>query len=276
MIIWLASYPKSGNTWVRSFLSAYYFTEDGSFEFDLLENFKKFPSEDFIKHRLDDPGEIIKFWKPVQEQILKNKDITFLKTHNCLMSINGHKFTTTRFTKGVIYIVRDPRNVLTSFSYHTDTSYNEALEFMMKEDTILYNKKTENYNSVDFISSWSNHYKTWLSNNPFKKIVIKYENLLIDGENEFKKLIKFINLLTGLEKNINDNKFEKALETTSFLNLQKKEKDGKFNENVFSNSNKKLNFFNLGKNNNWRNILPTDIKEKSNKVFLEDIKYFKY
>ena len=48
MIIWIASYPKSGNTWVRSLLSAYFFTEDGEFNFNLLENIKKFPSEDFI------------------------------------------------------------------------------------------------------------------------------------------------------------------------------------------------------------------------------------
>ena len=276
MIIWLASYPKSGNTWVRSFLSAYYFTEDGTFEFDLLENFKKFPSEDFIKDKLQDPGEIIRFWKPVQEQIIEKQETTFLKTHNCLMSLNGNKFTTTRFTKGVIYIIRDPRNVLTSFSNHTDTSYSEALDFMLKEDTVLFNKKTKNYNSVDFLSSWSNHYKTWLMNNPFKKKIIKYENLLEDGENEFRNLIKFVNLLKGLEDTINENKFRKALETTTFINLKKKEKEGKFKENVFSNTDNKIDFFNLGQKNNWRNLLPPDIKEKTNQVFLDDIRYFKY
>ena len=53
MIIWLASYPKSGNTWIRSFLSAYYFTDDGLFKFNLLEKFKQFPSKDFINKELN-------------------------------------------------------------------------------------------------------------------------------------------------------------------------------------------------------------------------------
>ena len=115
MIIWIASYPKSGNTWVRSLLSAYFFTEDGEFNFNLLENIKKFPSEDFISEKLRDPLEITKYWRPTQEEILKSKKIKFLKTHNCLMQLNNNKFTTTKHTLGVIYIIRDPRNVLTSF-----------------------------------------------------------------------------------------------------------------------------------------------------------------
>ena len=82
MIIWIASYPKSGNTWVRSLLSAYFFTEDGEFNFNLLENIKKFPSEDFISEKLRDPLEITKYWRPTQEEILKGKKIKFLKTHN--------------------------------------------------------------------------------------------------------------------------------------------------------------------------------------------------
>ena len=43
MIIWLASYPKSGNTLLRSMLSAYLFSQDGNFNFDLLDNIKQFP-----------------------------------------------------------------------------------------------------------------------------------------------------------------------------------------------------------------------------------------
>ena len=48
MIIWIASYPKSGNTYIRSFLSAYYFSKDGEFEFDLLKNIKQFQNTEFF------------------------------------------------------------------------------------------------------------------------------------------------------------------------------------------------------------------------------------
>ena len=130
MIIWLASYPKSGNTWIRSFLSAYYFTDDGLFKFNLLEKFKQFPSKDFINKKLNDPGKIINYWHPIQEKLLQDKNIKFIKTHNALVSLNNIKFTTPKYTLGAIYIIRDPRNLITSLKDHTDISYQEALKFM--------------------------------------------------------------------------------------------------------------------------------------------------
>ena len=109
MIIWIASYPKSGNTWVRSLLSAYFFTEDGEFNFTLLENIKKFPSEDFISEKLQDPLEVSKYWRPVQEKMFKSKRIKFLKTHNCLMQLNNNKFTTC-----LLYTSPSPRDTSSS------------------------------------------------------------------------------------------------------------------------------------------------------------------
>ena len=126
MIIWLASYPKSGNTWVRSFLSAYYFTDDGKFDFSLLENFNQFPSKDFVNKNLKSPNEIVNYWHPIQEEILKNKKIRLLKTHNALIELGNIKFTTPKYTLGVIYILRDPRNMITSLKNHTDISDDEA------------------------------------------------------------------------------------------------------------------------------------------------------
>ena len=189
MIIWIASYPKSGNTWVRSLLSAYFFTEDGEFNFNLLENIKKFPSEDFINEKLQDPLEVSKYWKPVQEKIFNSKRIKFLKTHNCLMQLNNNKFTTTKHTLGVIYIIRDPRNILTSFKNHMDLTYEDALKVMCKEDTVIFDELTKNYNASQFVGSWSKNYKTWLQNNPFKKHLIKYEDLEKDSFSTFKELI---------------------------------------------------------------------------------------
>ena len=52
MIIWLTSYPKSGNTWVRSFLSAYYYSNDGRFSFELLKKIRQFPSKEFFDQKL--------------------------------------------------------------------------------------------------------------------------------------------------------------------------------------------------------------------------------
>ena len=170
MIIWLASYPKSGNTWVRSFLSAYYFTDDGQFDFSLLEKFNQFPSKDFVNKNLKSPNEIVKYWHPIQEDILKNNKIKFLKTHNALVELGNIKFTTPKYTLGVIYILRDPRNMITSLKNHTDISYDEALSFMTNDETILYDTKVNDFDATHYISSWRMHYKSWLLNKVFKKL----------------------------------------------------------------------------------------------------------
>ena len=71
MIIWIASYPKSGNTWVRSFLSAYYFSSDGNFKFDLLKNIKQFPSKEFFNDKLPSVEDAAENWLVPQREIKK-------------------------------------------------------------------------------------------------------------------------------------------------------------------------------------------------------------
>ena len=62
MIIWIASYPKSGNTYIRSFLSAYYFSKDGEFEFDLLKNIKQFPNTEFFEGNINSLDDASNSW----------------------------------------------------------------------------------------------------------------------------------------------------------------------------------------------------------------------
>ena len=82
MIIWLASYPKSGNTWVRSFLSAYYYSDDGKFNFKLLEKIRQFPSRDFLSQKLKSVDEAAENWLIAQKKINYQNEFCFLKTHN--------------------------------------------------------------------------------------------------------------------------------------------------------------------------------------------------
>ena len=85
MIIWIASYPKSGNTWIRSLLSAYLFSQDGKFNFDLLEKIQQFSSKDLSTDSNDNNSNqkrIFENWIPAQKIINKDKKIHFLKTHN--------------------------------------------------------------------------------------------------------------------------------------------------------------------------------------------------
>ena len=71
MIIWLASYPKSGNTFVRAFLSSYYYSKDGNFDFGLLENIKQFPNEEFFDQKFNNIDEASQHWVKAQKRLSK-------------------------------------------------------------------------------------------------------------------------------------------------------------------------------------------------------------
>ena len=107
MIIWLASYPKSGNTYVRAFLSAYYYSENGEFDFSLLSNIKQFPDKEFFDKDIKSIEQASTEWENAQGRIIQNKKIKFLKTHSCLGAYNNRPFTTSKQTLGGIYIVRE-------------------------------------------------------------------------------------------------------------------------------------------------------------------------
>ena len=131
MIIWIASYPKSGNTWVRCFLSSYVYSNKSNFEFDDLKNIKTFPGSNeinFLKKNFENYKfkDMASHWAIFQKQIIGNNKINFLKTHNTLCTINGHDFTNSSNSLGVIYIIRDPRDIVVSYSHHLNLSYEET------------------------------------------------------------------------------------------------------------------------------------------------------
>ena len=110
-----------------------------------------------------------------------------------------------------------------------------------------------------------------------QKFVIKYEDLENNTEEVFNKLVIFVNSLIGNNEKVDKNKFQNAIKTTSFENLQSKEIKGEFLENAISlKTNKKVKFFNLGSKNKWEKILPEKYKIKLNNEFKEDLKFLKY
>ena len=278
MIIWLASYPKSGNTWVRSLLSAYYYSKNGNFNFELLKNIDLYPQQKYFDIKIDKPGEINSYWDISQEKIISKKKIKILKTHNSLLELNGKNFTKPQYTLGIIYIVRDPRNVITSLKNHYDLDYEQSLDFMLNEKKYIYDIREKNdYADFHFLSSWSNHYKSWINNNLFKKMVIKYEDLENDIFKTLKNLIIYTNSLFQVNEKIDEIKINNCIKTTNFEILKNKEKKEGFSENVYSKKkNKKIDFFNLGPKNKWEKVVPKEFHEKINNIFKEDLKKLKY
>jgi len=279
MIIWLASYPKSGNTWVRLFLTSILHSNEGNIDFkDINKIGGQYPLrshfENFIKD-FNNINEIKNEWINTQDFLNLDNKTKFLKTHHVNCKIGTSSFTNLNNTLGVIYIVRDPRNVITSIMHHfSKKSYKEAEEFIFDEKKWLgilkeNEKKIKNYDFPTLIGSWKTHYNSWkIVNKNF--LLIKYEELLLNPDNEFKKIIEY--LRNFIEVNIDHQKFKKAIEACSFQNLKSLENKKGFAESMTdkeSNINKR--FFNLGPDNNWKKLLDKDIRLKIEDKFKSEM-----
>ena len=278
MIIWLSSYPKSGNTYIRSFLSAYFFTNNGEFNFQLLKFIEQFPDRQFFNGFINTKEEASKKWLPIQREIIKSKKIRFLKTHSAYGSLNNNPFTSSEVTIGGIYIVRDPRNVLLSLMNHFSLDEEGALEMLCDQNRGI-KSEDNNYATYSFLSTWSNHLKSWSNIKSFKTILIKYEDLENNSEKVLNNLVKFTNDLLKNNKGIDHQKFDRALETTNFAKLKKKENKEGFSEAMFSKKKKeKIPFFNMGFKSDWKKILNKSTVKKIEEKFrkeMMDIGYLK-
>ena len=262
MIIWLASYPKSGNTLMRSFLSSYFFSKDGTFSFELLKNIKQYPNGDLFTQcgvNIEDPHEIAKSHIRVQEFINKDKkSFKFLKTHSSFVKMDGFSFTDLDNTLGVIHIVRDPRDVVVSFAHHNNQSIEKTTEMINKNFALGASKKER---VPVYMGSWSFNYNSWkIFKNKEKYLLIKFEDLIQNKEENFKKILDFIKKLTKSKFEIDDKKIKKILQQIEFEKLKKLEEKEGFSEAKTDKKGKKIAFFRLGKINNWKSRLDTNIK----------------
>ena len=282
MIFWIASYPKNGNTWLRALLSAYYFTKDGIFSNDsLLKNISQFPEKKYFQnfnYKTNIPGDTSKYWIKAQEFINRDKKIRFFKTHNFLGTLKNNLFTNNKNTIGAVYIIRDPRNVITSIKNHFEINYEDALNFMLNENKFTYDQfKKNDFSDFQFISSWEKNYQTWKNNKTFPLMIIRYEDLQRETFTVFKKLIKFTDQVLRNKNSFNKKKALNVLRSTSFANLKEKENKNGFSESITSRKNKQqIPFFNLGPENNWKKKLDKKLIEKLNNTFKKNLTELDY
>ena len=292
MIIWLASYPKSGNTWVRTIINQIIFNDVKSTTevFDNLSRIRRYPSKTDIvglpqlpNHNVftkEQKKEVIDFtiknWSVSQDKINKNNKTNILKTHNILCKLNldgkNYSFADLNSTIGVIHIVRDPRNIVTSVKNHFSINTEEDSVEML----------CDNYNWTGFanneipqlLSSWSNHYNSW-KKFPNNYLLIKYEDLVLDISKEIMRIAKYLS--NHFEYEFSDKKVDEIIKNTSFENFKELETRGKFNENSINEiTGEKNTFFNLGPENNWKKILKKESIDKIEKEFNKEMKELGY
>ena len=273
MIIWLASYPKSGNTWIRIFLSTLLYSSDKPIVNINNNHIKQFPTRSDFDNLTDNVMDMDEFAKNcilAQQRINLDNRIKILKTHNAYWQNyeKNYFFTDKENTLGVIYIVRDPRNVITSImDYFNKKSYRETLEFLIDNYKVIGGTKFES-GIPTILFSWANHYNSWKQ---FKKnyLLIKYEDLLDKPQEEFLKISNYLNTIGNFK--FNEKDILEIAENCKFENFCNQEKTKGFIDNSATNKNFKKNFFRLGPKNNWKDLLDTDIKLKIEEQFKKEM-----
>ena len=269
-IIWISSYPKSGNTFLRAMLSAYFYSEDGIFKQDYLKNIAEFP-RDFFELKLSNNFlNEIEEYETIQKKISNtSKEIIFLKTHLANLTVNKIIPTINKdYSMCAIYIVRDPRNVILSLKNHYNLGIKECLNFLMNNKNFISIQNKDLSKGYTPILDWSSNYLSWKKQQNINTIFIKFENLVFDQEKTFiyilNKLKKFINL------EIDQKKIENIIKTTKFKYLrQLEEKEGFIENKIMGIQNNDRFFFNKGGEQNFNKDLNKNIIDEVNKKYKE-------
>lgn len=252
-ILWLASYPKSGNTWTRAFLANLFLNPRQPVDINRLSNFA------YAEYRLEfyeqlagkkrdqlTDDELNQLRPEVQRMIARSSPNTvFVKTHSIMGFTNEVPNIAPDATEGGVYIVRNPHDVCVSYAHHVGADYDTAIEAMASSENML---STTDSLAFNILGSWSDHVTSWADAEGLHRLVLRYEDLHRQPEKSFGKLIKFL----GLPKN--DERLARAIRFSSFKEMAQQESSHGFIER----SKKNDRFFRKGKIGGWREELSAE------------------
>ena len=285
MIIWLASYPKSGNTWLRFYIISLLMGKKVDLNLNHLKAIISYPDKTHFKGLLKDVlniDEIAQNWIVSQNRINSDKTFKFFKTHNMFIKYKNYPFTDIKNTLATIHIVRDPRNVITSLKNHYSLpDYETAKKFLFYDNQILTpsEKEKEKYLNKEkhplpqIVGSWRAHYTSW-KNMKKNYLLVKYEDLIKNPLEGFTEITNFISKVLKIK--FSKDQIENAVELSSFSNLKKMEEKYGFTESSTNNEGKRNKFFYLGPKNDWREILESKYSEEICKKYEFEMKELGY
>ena len=171
--------------------------------------------------------------------------------------------------------MRDPRNVVLSYSNHNSLSHERSTE-----DLIIGRElKNKNKDGIKvYPGSWGGNFNSWKSFKSVNKyLLIHYENLIKEKDKIFYEILKFIHNLKNVEFVLDKKKFSNVLDSTNFGRVQKLESQTGFHESMIDKkTGKKIKFFNLGEKTNWKSALEPNLQNKIEEAFEKEMKELGY
>ena len=249
-LIWLASYPKSGNTWTRIFLANYLLNAQKPIPINevhrvgigdsIADTYRiagkgRYDPDDYLTH--------LRQRERVMRGIVNNgADMNFVKTHN----ENGKAFGTTliprKYTRAAIYIVRHPLDVVISYARHYGMSQSQAARAISRPDNTT---RGDQRNVMQYLGVWSAHVEGWAKAKGFDTHVMRYEDMKARPHSSFAAMLEYLGVP------LDDERLDRAIRFSSFDELRKQEGESGFIER----SEKSEKFFHSGTTGQWEGVL---------------------
>jgi hypothetical protein len=272
-IVWLASYPKSGNTWFRMFLANYEKDRESTVSFEEIESTPIASSAvDFEEQIGMNPFELypdeVDSYRPdmyriLSEEVEKGK-ILYKKAHDAYtLNCNGEPLFPEEVSRCAVYFVRNPLDVCVSYSNHGAGKIEKAVDFVLDEASFLAGKRKQ---LRQILMSWKNHVQSWKKQSAIPVYSVRYEDMLQKPVETFGGIVRFLSL------EYDEERLKRAINNSDFRTLQNMEKEKGFHEKM----QKCKQFFWKGKIGNYRDYLSEEQIKKIVEYNYDTMKEFGY
>lgn len=227
--IWLASYPKSGNTWMRLLLANLFYggavpvdINDIPGEEGIVTNRGFFEEQTAVDSTLLSLSEIERLRPAVHDgQIAERNKAVIVKVHDAYLRLADGTPLLGRTARAALYVVRDPRDVAVSYSFHMNLSLEASVRQMNDPNNTFRRPPLQ----IDHrLTDWSNHVAGWLDQRDVPVHLIRYEDLLADTAACFVRVLDF------LSAQWSDAELARAVRHASFAQLQQLETQNGFRD----------------------------------------------
>jgi hypothetical protein len=254
-IVWLASYPKSGNTWLRVFLANYQRLDGRPAdinELDAIASDRRIFDEVAGVEASDLTPEEIDSLRPAVYRILaeESRETLFLKIHDAYsLTPDGLALIAADATRGVLYVIRNPLDVAVSSAPHHGVSVDTAIGWMAQEGrTLAPAGRGLSTQLQQRLLSWSGHVLSWVDQSALPVHVIRYEDMHRRQAETFAAAVR----VAGLPDD--PQRLARALQHSAFATLQLQEQTRGFRERPPGAE----AFFRKGQIGSWREVLNAD------------------